>query len=398
MRAATQNQPLTALSSDSERLGFVDVMKVIAIVVVIAHHAGQAYGFSGAWAVNDPPSVAWLDPFFRVNAAFGMGLMFFLAGYFVPWSYDKKGSRRFLSQRWKRIGVPMVLFILILHVPIAYLTEGAGLSFGEFIRSLYDTGLRSPYFHLWFLGNLLLFTAGYVLLRAVTERRSDHRERAWSLPSHSTVVLFIIALTAVTWIVRGWFPITHWIPIVFVVASEPAHLPQYVGLFAIGAMAYRGDWLRRMPTRTGLIGLGIGVAASAGVYAIALLAPDRAAELLANGGFNTPSLLYTAWEALICAAMVLGLMVLGRTIFTGTSRLGALMAGAAYAAYMLHLGIVVLLQSALTGSGLDTNLKFLVVTVLGVVLAFGVAHGSGRVPGLRTIVGTAPPAPAGDAS
>ena len=392
MRPTHQDQSPVAASSPG-RLGFVDVMKVLVIVVVITHHSGQAYGLGGEWAVTDPPAQAWLDPFFLVNAAFGMGLMFFLAGYFVPRSYDRKGSRRFLSERWKRIGVPMVLFILILHVPVAYLTEEADLTFGEFLRSLYDTGLRSPYFHLWFLGNLLLFSAGYVLLRVLTERRGERRVRAWSQPSHLTVIWFVIALTAVTWIVRGWFPIEHWFPIFFVVASEPAHLPQYISLFAIGAMAYRGDWLRRIPTRMGLTWLAVGLAASAGVYALALLAPERAAEILSRGGFNTRSLLYTAWEALICAAMVLGLMVLGRTIFRGDNRLVVLMAGSAYAAYMLHLVIVVLLQSALSGTELQTNVKFLLVTVLAVVLSFGLANASGRLPGVRSVLGTAPARP-----
>jgi surface polysaccharide O-acyltransferase-like enzyme len=372
------------------RMAYVDIMKVIVIVVVIAHHSGQAYGLGGEWPVNDPPTTAWLGPFFRVNAAFGMALMFFLAGYFVPRSYDRKGGQRFLSERWKRIGVPMVLFMLILHVPIAYLTEEADLSFGEFVRSLYDTGLKSPYFHLWFLGNLLVFSAGYVLLRRLTERRNGHQEREWSPPTHATVVWFVIALTAVTWIVRGEFSIGHWFPLVFVVASEPAHLPQYISLFAIGAMAYRGDWLRRVPTRMGLIWLGIGLAASAGVYALSLLAPERAGEILAEGGLNTRSLLYTAWETLIGAAMCLGLMVLGRTVFKRTNRLIAVMAGAAYAAYMLHLGIVILLQSALEGPDLPTNLKFVVVTAVGVALSFGVAHASGRLPGLRNVLGTAP--------
>ena len=381
----------TSSSLPSGRLVFVDVMKVLVIVVVIAHHAGQAYGAGGEWAVNDPPGAAWFDPFFRVNAAFGMALMFLLAGYFVPRSYDRKGGRLFLSERWKRIGVPMVLFILFVHIPVAYLTEEADLSFGQFIRSMYDTGLRSPYFHLWFLGHLLVYSAGYVLLRRFAERRSSHRERVWPLPTHVTVAWFVIALTAVTWVVRGWFPMEHWYPLVFVVASEPAHLPQYVSLFAIGAMAYRGEWLRRVSNRMGLAWLAIGLVASAGVYALALLAPERAAELLAGGGFNTRSLLYSAWESLICVAMCLGLMVFGRIVFQRANRLIDAMSATAYLAYMIHLVIVVLLQLALEGTELPTNLKFLAVAALGVALSFSFAHALGRVPGLGRALGTTSP-------
>ncbi|MGB8379965.1 MAG: hypothetical protein WCG47_01735 [Dermatophilaceae bacterium] len=35
-----------------------------------------------------------------------LGLLFLLAGYFVPPAYDRKGPRRFLRKRWSRLGVP----------------------------------------------------------------------------------------------------------------------------------------------------------------------------------------------------------------------------------------------------------------------------------------------------
>jgi glucan biosynthesis protein C len=38
-----------------------------------------------------------------------------------------------------------------------------------------------------------------------------------------------------------------------VLAIEPAHLPQYLILFALGVAAYRGEWLGRMPAHLGAI-------------------------------------------------------------------------------------------------------------------------------------------------
>jgi hypothetical protein len=35
--------------------------------------------------------------------------------------------------------------------------------------------------------------------------------------------------------------------------AEPAHLPQYMAFFAVGLVAYRGEWFLRMPTAAGLI-------------------------------------------------------------------------------------------------------------------------------------------------
>ena len=44
-----------------------------------------------------------------------MGFLFFLGGLFVPSSYDRKGAARFLRDRFIRLGVPSLLFMLVVH-------------------------------------------------------------------------------------------------------------------------------------------------------------------------------------------------------------------------------------------------------------------------------------------
>jgi hypothetical protein len=67
------------------------------------------------------------------------------------------------------------------------------------------------------------------------------------------------------------------------------------------------------------------------------------------------------------------------------------MAATSYAAHILHLYIVVPIQAALTGPDASAFLKFGVVAVLAVLLSFGAAHLSRRVPCIRRLLGTAPP-------
>ena len=66
------------------------------------------------------------------------------------------------------------------------------------------------------------------------------------------------------------------------------------------------------------------------------------------------------------------------------------MAAASYAAYIIHWMIVVFLQVGIEPLDLSALVKFGLVTVLGVILAFGLAHLSGRVPGVRKVLGTTP--------
>jgi glucan biosynthesis protein C len=98
---AEQSEASIGSSGDrGGRLVFVDALRVVVIALVVVHHAAQPYGPTGGdWVVSDPASMTWLGPFFTVNAAFGMGLLFFLAGYFVPRSYDRRGAKPFLSSR-----------------------------------------------------------------------------------------------------------------------------------------------------------------------------------------------------------------------------------------------------------------------------------------------------------
>jgi glucans biosynthesis protein C len=71
-------------------------------------------------------------PFYTVNSAFGL---------VVPRSYRRKGPRRFLKERWARIGVPLVIFALVVHLPVAYLFKSRP-ALGEFIGWLYEDGGR----------------------------------------------------------------------------------------------------------------------------------------------------------------------------------------------------------------------------------------------------------------
>ena len=91
-----------------KRLLYLDNLKVCLTVLVIFHHAGQAYGDGGDWAYtpsNPAEIMPWIWHFFSVNAAFFMGLFFLISGYFVPASYDKQGASVFVQKKLIRLGI-----------------------------------------------------------------------------------------------------------------------------------------------------------------------------------------------------------------------------------------------------------------------------------------------------
>ncbi len=377
-----------ARPSAATRLHFIDKLRMILIVLVIAHHAGQAYGpTGGAWFIPASETSAILGPFFSVNAMFFMGLLFLIAGYFTPRSVDRKGAAQFLKGRFIRLGIPTLFFALFVLGPLVYLMRPEGTSFMEVVRYLYQTGWQALYGHLWFLGHLLLYSVAYVLWRQIAPSKEGQSWPETRLPTHATILAFVVALTLVTFIVRIWYPIDRWAPLLFVVPAEFAHLPQYVSLFALGVMAARGDWLRRMPTATGMVWLTVGLIAAVAYYVYNLGGIGFLPSITAIGGWDWRSLVYSAWEALVCAGLSVGLLVLCREwLNTESGTLFSALAAAAFGAYIIHLFIVIGIQAGLAAVALSPLAKFALVTVIATMLSFGIAHLARQVPLLKKVL------------
>lgn len=65
------------------RLFFIDNLRIGLIALVVAHHAGQAYGPTGGWwYFMEPARAGILGAFFDVNRSFFMSLFFMISGYF----------------------------------------------------------------------------------------------------------------------------------------------------------------------------------------------------------------------------------------------------------------------------------------------------------------------------
>jgi surface polysaccharide O-acyltransferase-like enzyme len=377
-----------ASNAHEKRLIFVDALRVSAILFVIIHHAAQAYGPTrGFWPVHDRAQSEWFAPFYTANSAFAMGLMFLLAGYFVPPSFERKGARRFLRERWTRIGVPLAGLVLLVHLPAAYLISGRP-PLQDFIHALYEKGWQPIYLHLWFVAHLLLYTVAYVAWRQFFARSAQTRS-SQPPPGFVAVVGFVLALALVTFLVRIWYPIDRWVPFLWIMPAEHAHVPQYMALFGAGIVAFHGDWFRRMRTDPGIAWLAIGVIASVGIYLAYAFGAWR--ELMASGGLNLSSFIRSFWETVIAVGLSIGLIVAFRNLFDRPSGLLSAMAAASFGAYILHPVIVVTLQQAIADFAMPAFAKFALVSLLGSALAFALARLSGNLPGVRLVLGTTPP-------
>lgn len=364
------------IKKQSERLYFVDNVRVWIIMLVVAHHAGQSFGPTGGdWFLYNTERVRMLGSFFYVNASFMMGLLFLISGYFSVSSYDRKGAGRFLKGRLRRIGIPLLFFALVVNLGNSYSAAGTQLTFLQYVIRPHIWEWRSVYGHLWFLGHLLVYAFGYAIVRLIFSRDPSKNAGKAPVPGHWGILIYVIALGIVSSFVRIRFPQDRWV--VVVVPWELAHVPQYLSMFVLGIFAFRHDWFRKLPDRTGMLWLWIGIAAAGSVYAISAL---RMAGLLpsvtvtSTGGKVLFHFIHNIREAFIAVGLSVGLLTWFRKRFNRQGRLMAAMSADSYFVYIIHVYLVGAFQIVIIGFNMPAFIKFVLVTVFGVIICFSISH------------------------
>lgn len=334
-----------------KRLYYLDTLKVMLTILVVFHHAAEAYSPYSAW-VYKPSNKEEMMPliwhFNSVNAAFFMGLFFFIAGYFVPRSYDKQGIWVFVKKKLLRLGIPVVFVTAFLTFATGQLEVG----------------------HLWYVESLLLFCLVYALVRKFVS------------PIQVKSYISLVELLAVALVmgVGGYFirqvsPQDNWIWLLGFIHIEPAHYLQYVIMFILGVLAYRGQWLTGMNNRTGAISLLIGSALAIGDY------------VRNDGAWNNfVCQWFGIYESLLCVFFSVGLLWLFREFVNGTNAFQNWCSQQAYGAYIVHLFVLLAIQNATDGIMLPGIVKFIIIGSVASIISFVVTYLLRLVPGVKKVL------------
>ena len=103
-----------------QRQHWADNLRVLVIAVVVVWHTATAYlGGSDWYYVDRATSKAWVTAFFpaSVISLFALGPLFLVAGWFSARSLAHKGAGAFARTRLLRLGVPLIIFILVINPP-----------------------------------------------------------------------------------------------------------------------------------------------------------------------------------------------------------------------------------------------------------------------------------------
>ena len=334
-----------------KRLYYLDTLKVMLTILVVFHHAAEAYSPYSAW-VYKPSNKEEMMPliwhFNSVNAAFFMGLFFFIAGYFVPRSYDKQGIWVFVKKKLLRLGIPVVLVTAFLTYATGHLEVG----------------------HLWYVESLLLFSLVYAFIRRFV---SPIQVKSNVSLGGSSAVALIMGVGG--HFIRQVSPQDNWIWVLGFLHIEPAHYLQYVIMFILGVLAYRGQWLTGMNNRTGAISLLIGSALAIGDY------------VRNDGAWNNfVCQWFGIYESLLCVFFSVGLLWLFREFVNGTNAFQNWCSQQAYGAYIVHLFVLLAVQNATDGIMLPGIVKFIIIGSVASIISFVVTYLLRLVPGVKKVL------------
>jgi glucan biosynthesis protein C len=339
----------------STRLVFLDNLKVLMMIMVIVHHVGQAYGAAvGWWPIQEANRTRILNPFLMVNRSFGMSLFFMIAGYFTASTCDRKGPRNLVRSRLQRLGLPLVvytIFMILLQV----------LIFGYL-----KTGELGPVWpidvgHFWFVQHLLIYSLGYTGWRLLSRNTKKPTSSHENLPGYGSILIFALTLSIATAIVRTWFDIDEWIYLFGYLRIAPADLPRDLGLFLIGTLAYRKEWVNRFPIRIGWVCLKVGLCLAGLWYLVDLW---LSGFLVVND--TVWGLLLPLWESLLCCCMCFGLIIVFRDNMNNQTPLVREMAQSTYTVYMIHIFVAIFFQYLFLGLSEPPLLKFFLVSLIAV--------------------------------
>jgi surface polysaccharide O-acyltransferase-like enzyme len=333
-------------SSPPGRIYYLDNIKTLLVVGVTFIH-------SKSWFTRNPRSISnyinpvlkVMDPIAVVDFEWVMPFFFFISGYFTPGSLKRKGPRRFIKDRFRRLGIPLgVITILepIVRTPLASLIRGKDIL--NFVPSV---GVA------WFLAALLVFSIAYAAI-ADEETTSGPllpcpgwRELLFWLGVMSITQIFVLVVCEV--------------PIYWLSAALPyiTNFPGFVGYFVAGCLAQKHGWLKQIPGKLGdpRITLGIlltsTVALVVGVYVmygnIADMTTSDGSNDLKSDKTRKPLNYWPFAVGLIAVPPVFGILTLlysvsqlqlGPQYLNFTNSVWKALNGAAYTVYLIHYWVI----------------------------------------------------------
>lgn len=362
------------------------------IVLVVNLHVCVTYSHVGDWYFmsEHEPTLAAKVPFIVWQShlqSFFMGLMFFVSAYFAQGSLARRGAGAFVRERFIRLGLPALLYMLVIHPFILFALNPWNTHFdapAAFYANYLGTGrfLRSSG-PLWFAVALLLFCLLLAAWHAARPQPFATDSRRAAAPSGAFLLLFALAIGLGSFAVRLAQPIgTN------VLNMQLCFFVQYITFFLAGLHAARHGWLLELASslRARAAGWLALIGGPVLLLTVIVIGSKTAEPQAFFGGWHWQAFGYALWEQLTGVGLSLGLLALFACKCNFESRRLRWLSDRSFGVYVLHAPVIIAL--AMLFRALPQNMYGLValLTVAGLVGSYVVADIAHRLPGLRSIL------------
>jgi len=352
--------------TDQDRLHALDAVRGFALLLGVVIHASMSFlpGFN-VWPLLDHSTSTTLAVVFFTAHTFRMVLFFTIAGFFAHLLLEKRGMKGFLANRFKRIGIPLVVFWALLTPLIlgAIVFGILRLHPGQPLPAAPPAPAGFfPFAHLWFLYYLLMLYASAAILRGVggLVRLAGPAmwlaDRVTALVVKSGVLVIALGLPA-AWVL---YQVPGWALWAGIPTPDSTVIPQLPALAAFGT-AFAVGWL--LHRQAGLLAsiqkLGFVYLAGAILLTVVCLlrngiSPATAVAALPGLSKLGFALAYTATGWL----WTFGIIGIAVRYLNQESPARRYLADASYWIYLTHLPLVFALEGVVGPTGWPWFVKF----------------------------------------
>jgi glucan biosynthesis protein C len=374
------------------RLYFIDNIRWLMVIFVVLMHINVTYSSMGRWYYKEPGNFSLIPGILfgmygSFTQAFFMGFLFLIAGYFVPGSIEKKGSSIFIKRRLFRLGIPTLIYMLILH-PVTmilldsfmhFLPEISPAAYGRYIASFEFLKQSGP---MWFALALLIFTIIYTLFRIpfrkiITGKNNVKKNEV----THLNIFVLAMCISIITFIVRVAYPIGG-----AVWNMQIGFFTQYVIFFYIGTLAFRYDLFLKLPYNTAMRWFKIVLFAGIPFWLIIMkFSGPPGDKNLFIGGLTWQSAAFAFWESFFCVGICAGLLVLFRDNYNSQGSFTKFLSDNAFGVYVFHTPILVLISLIMKSVETYPLLKWLINAAFTLPVSFCLVYLMRKLPGMKKL-------------
>ena len=376
------------MAEKKERYYYIDYLRLAVIVLVVIVHLACTYSNIGSWYYYEKRILGIAETvlfglFQSFTQAYFMGFMFLLAGIFVPSTYDQKGFKKFIKDRAVRLGIPALIYMLIINPFIVYGILGRhyginrALFFKDYMKDIVTLEFLGHSGPLWFAFALCIFCVIYAIIRHFSKKgflKGGLSENEAAFPNVKIVFGFITIMAIITFLVRTVQPIGTEI-----MNMQLCFFTQYILLFIVGIITFRNKWLEKLDYKWGIRWLKAALIAGP-IMLIGIFIMTGAAESgvegfsKALGGLRPASFIYSLWESFIAVSMSIGLIAFFKEKLNKPIIWLKTLSDNGFTVYIFHAPIIVGLAYFLRAWQPAVLIKFGVMVIFSLAVCFAAAH------------------------